>query len=1034
MKSFFNEILEKNNLSQHDGRPLWKYNFTEDDFQELKNHLSQINTYSYFDPRDITLYFAEWWKNDYNGGSPSILNIYKSINYCKIREKDFYKYAKKGAVSLGIRWIRKENKLYFRTLLLQGGLPIKHLVNPHYVGTYTRFLKKVLELNPNSIDEFMYEHDIISILPHGSRNDVIYESCLQIVEAIWNGNEEYLAILNTRGGSKISNELKEHKATIDRRIKKSSQFKAFWILLKQDNAYKIKLMFNFPNVIEVDNFSDLIDVSKEYLKSEYNLIVNDILVCKFRKNTRGNYKVFWLNNSSIFWDGKEMKPDVYLSSIEGRKHQFLIRFVDYPKLSIPTLWTHNSENEWILQKGKHCPQDDAFILYQDNWNFENDYTIEKINILDTYLNWCKFSNEIQLISNENELVTFKTKKTSFEWFVQEHKPEWVINSNLLIVSQIPRIIVYDTVGEQVKKTKLYWRLKGKIVWETWGNNLPVGCIEYKIIALDSEEQDIFYNIDNLKLDFKSTNSHEATINIQESNGLNLKIKKEKEEFEIRELNSSIFIKLNDNNKIPTSLKTIVSKTGQNRNLIIEIVPPFHGVTILDTEGNKLQDEMILLFDHLTGYRIYTPINFHHYYIKLYNTNRPYINVIKKLPNGITPLREYEEISKRLFRLTDAMDKNSSITIELIDEKDTLLSKYLVQNFNSTIAYKFLDEELVITTLGSNSENLTPSAIPLDCKYEEIVPVQLFRKEDTFILSDKSIEKFIVVSEYDDKNNSILLPAFVSNDKENIPTNIIDRQLRVEKNKSELELQNYDEPSWQKVKKYFDICIEYDLPFSTFDFLRASCSTPELIAKMFCYLSIYEDKDFIDKTCQILEEDLGFAFHWVPKKYWGIAIQWLEDSFKNSYSKIDTELIIQGTQKNIQELINDSEPMEWFSKIADYVSSQKTHIISGFHFNFEVKNLRQRLSHRVLNELPEISPQIMDEFKAILPVTRDNFRVKILLKAPLAVALSISGIDERIWSNDEGAEIVRRNIKYAQWISPDWYGKAIVYSLYRLKNY
>jgi len=1032
MISFFNKLLEKRNLSQHDGRPLWKYGLSETDFQELKDHLSQIEAYSYFDVRDITLYFAEWWKNEYNGGVPSKIKIYNSINFhsIPIPYNDFYNYAKKGAVSLGIKWIKKENKLYFRTLLLQGGLPIKHLVNPDHVGAYTKFLKKVLELNPSSIEEFIYEHDIISILPYSSRNDVIYESCLQIVDAIWNGNEEYLNILNTRGGSNISRELKSHKATIERRVRKSSQFKAFWILQKQDDNYRIKLTFNFPNVIEVDNFSDLIEVSIEDLKSEYNLIVNEILVCKFRRNTSGNYKVSWLNNSNIFWDGKEMKPDVYLSSIEGGKHQFLIRFIDFPKLSSPTLWIHNSENKWILQKGKNCVQKEAFLLYPDNWFLDRLIDSERIKILDNDINFIEFSNEIRITStyNENESIIFRTNKTSFEWFIQENKPEWVINSNILIVSHIPHIIVYDAVGEEVKDVELHWRLKGKIVWEDWGRTLPVGCIEYKISALDSEERDVFYNIGDLSLDFESTSSHEAKINIHTSNGLNFKINERIEEFEITELNSSVSVKLNNNDRMPTSLKAIISEDNQNRKLIVEIVPPFHGVTILDQKGNKLQDESILLFGHLSGYRIYTPVNYHCYYIKLYNTNRTHINVRKKIPNGVTPLREYEEVSKRLFRLTDAIKEDSSITIELVDENDELLNKYFVKNYNSTVAYSFVDDELVITIEGDDTENLMPLAIPVDCDCDKIIPIQLSRKGNKFILSDNSLKKFIIISEYDEINNSVLLPTFVSDD------NLEDRLLKVEINKSCLESQNYNEPSWQKVKKYFDICIEYELPFSTFDFIRASCSTPELISRTFCFLSIYnEDKDFIDKTCKILEEDLGFAFHWIPKKYWGSSIQWLEESLVGVYEQNEMELIIQKIQKKIIKLISNSEPFQWFSKISDYFSSGYIHIIDGFHLNTEIYKLRQSLNHRVLSELPEISPKIIPEFKIILPVNRNNYLVKILLKAPLAVALSISGRDENIWNTDENTEIIRRNIQYAQRISPDWYGKAILYSLNRIEN-
>ena len=239
---------------------------------------------------------------------------------------------------------------------------------------------------------------------------------------------------------------------------------------------------------------------------------------------------------------------------------------------------------------------------------------------------------------------------------------------------------------------------------------------------------------------------------------------------------------------------------------------------------------------------------------------------------------------------------------------------------------------------------------------------------------------------------------------------------------------------EKVKKYFDICIEHELPFSTFDFIRASFSSPELISKTFCFLSIYNaDTDFIDRTCQILEEDLGFAFHWVPKKYWGSSIQWLEKGFVNTYNQKDTESIIQSIQKNIIELISNSEPIQWFSNISNYFLSGSLKPIEGFHLNTEVHKLRQSLSARVLDELPEISPKIMHEFKELLPVTSDNFRVKILLKSPLAVALSIAGYDEKIWNIDEHSETIRRNIQYSQRISPDWYGKAILFCLNRLEK-
>jgi len=614
MISFFNEILKNNNLQEHDGRPLWKYNLSENEFCNLKKHLSTMTKYSYNDNRDFTLYFAEWWKNEYSGGVPSIKSVYEKIKDFKITVDHFYELARKGAISLGIKWIKKENRLYFRTLLLQGGLPIHHLLNPDNLNAYTRFLKKILELRPSSIDEFAYENDITSILPNSSRNDEIYECCLQIVEAVWNGNEEYLAIFNSRGGSNISNELKKHKETIENKITRNTQYKAYWILDKQADKNTIKLAFNFPNVTDSDNLSKILGIRNEELKSEYNLIVNEILLCKFRKNTKGNYKVFWKNSNSIEWDGKEMKPDIYLSSFEGNKQQFLIRLVDYPNLNIPTLWVNRSENEWILQKGNHCSQDEGFLLFPDNWKIQNVESNTKCMIGEKELNWYKFSDEIKLFSNENEHVTFRTRKTSFDWFLQESKPLWIISANMPISSHLPRIFIYDSKGEQVREKEILWRLKGDIVWNNWGRSIPVGCIEYKINALDTEEIDVFYNIGDLVLDFESNNPFEASIKIAQSEDLMIKIKENHEEYDVREFNQTISIKLNDISKLPKTIKARITKNSINRDLHIEMVPPFHGVSVLDHEGKKLQDEFSLLFGHLAGNRIYTPINYHNYYI------------------------------------------------------------------------------------------------------------------------------------------------------------------------------------------------------------------------------------------------------------------------------------------------------------------------------------------------------------------------------------------------------------------------------------
>ena len=132
---FFRNLLNSRGQNvTHDGRPLWKYLLSDDEFKELKACIEQTSFHE-LDPRDITLYFAEWWKRNYKGGKPSIEDVFNSLNITAnkiLTEELFYDLAKQGAQLMGIRWIRRQYTLYFRTLLLQGGIPINHITLNFY--------------------------------------------------------------------------------------------------------------------------------------------------------------------------------------------------------------------------------------------------------------------------------------------------------------------------------------------------------------------------------------------------------------------------------------------------------------------------------------------------------------------------------------------------------------------------------------------------------------------------------------------------------------------------------------------------------------------------------------------------------------------------------------------------------------------------------------------------------------------------------------------------------------------------------------
>ena len=247
LDSFFISCLRKNNLAKHDGRPLWKYMLSNEDFEILRTELRYLET-SRIDPRIATLYYAEWWNKKYDGGAVSKKRIFNSIGGNSSRYLDhkvFYNLAKIGARMLGVKWISKHNTLYFRTLLLQGGLPLIHISENQ--GKYKDFLLAVLEEQPETIEDFIFKPYITDQLPITSQNENIYESCFEIVKSILNDESAYDELFASNEALvQISKTLKVRKETLQRK-ERLSKPKNYWILSFKKREIVINLRIGLAN-------------------------------------------------------------------------------------------------------------------------------------------------------------------------------------------------------------------------------------------------------------------------------------------------------------------------------------------------------------------------------------------------------------------------------------------------------------------------------------------------------------------------------------------------------------------------------------------------------------------------------------------------------------------------------------------------------------------------------------------------------------------------------------------------------------------
>lgn len=1016
MSQFLN-ILSNRNLSKHNNQSLWKYNLSDSEFHYLRKVLMETKNLSALDAKDCTLYYSEWWKRCFNGGIPSKKDVFNSIaNGQWYNEEDLFQNAKKGANLLGIHWIKNQNTLYFRTLLLQGGLPIKHISNNK--GSYKNFLLKILEINPNNIDDFAFDTSLTSLLPASCRNDEIYECCLNIVKAIINEDRDYLTLLESSQELKeISSELRIRKQSLNFGNRKT-KFRVNWVFEPVKRC--IRLYLGIPEM-DSEDFRNVFlgnDLNLQ-LDFEYKLFYNSLVLCKFIKKTNNQFKTVWINQSNLIWDGTDQYPDLYVVGSDGRKHdcKHLISYL--PKLNKPTLWTKYSDAQWILEKGCHTAREQGFILFPNDYSHTSSVAVESLNIYGRLLNWITFTNSISFSSQADQQL-FKTNSKKIEWFIEDEKPDWMQRANLPVVRRKPKISAFDENSNLINNVIVKWRQRPGTFWSDWNMPIPLGLIEIQLQAGDVVEYDEFFNIGALNRKIYSNSLHQAEIELINNNFI----------FQINESqvvgiekNSANKVRLNlkNNTSLPKAILANIKMTGQSRVLRFELLPPFKGIEIIDSNERIVENGASFNLGNLYGYRLMS--NMPNMVVNVYNTKRQGIIITEHLSENFIPLRIFEDKINQLYSLSDSMDGDAEIVMEICEDglqNQTKIREYRIKRYTQKIDWHFDENKQLI--IQTNPAKADLFAIPLDCSNEDLSLLDLNNNDGKYSFREiPQFEKFIVFCSKE--SDAEILPAFISVNPENELTTPEQRIERIIKLKDELLNAAFNDDIWQRFFTYYRICLNNDLSYSTFDILRTIGFSSALASKSFVFLLCNDDTDnFVTDAHKKMEQDLGFSFHWANKTHWEQAMDWI-GCFANPE-------LMQVISSGIKFHYNNLYPGNHFSQTSNYVlQDRKPKIEHGYFLNGKINNIRASLGSKVLKELPTTCPKVPEIYKNIIAVTKETANVKILLKSPLAVALSIAGKDESLWNKEN--EEIRRNVKYSYQLNPEWYSEAINYCLTKI---
>ena len=1005
---FFSNLLKKHNLQKHDGRPLWKYFLNDEEFCDLKKRLQFAKPLD-IDSRDVALYYALWWKKNYDGGIPSKQEVFNSLggnSQYNFTYQTFYKIAIEGAEILGVKWIKRQNTLRFKTLLLQGGLPLKHISKNQ--GKYKDFLEAVLEEQPQTIEDFIFKSYIIELLPTSSQNDMVYENCLEIVKSILNNDGEFDKLLESEETLKgISSSLKVKSASITKKSRQSKP-KNYWLLRFYNGECKINLRLGLANVYTQEVLENILGFS--VTEKEYQFYMDDNLICVFRRMINNNYKTDWYNQQNKEWHISEGLPNTYVICNDEKIH--VSDFVQVtPNLDEPSLWSRFNDNEWRLMKGNSAPTKDAAILFSDHW--KSNLPTSQVTLCTNTLQWMPFEGEVTVKSTDlTDERVFLSDVASFDWLIQTQRPNWMLKASLPVVKTVPKVIVFDENGYDIGRNrfKVYLRKhKSKDLWDDIAKlkYIKTGCFDLKIVKDDLIAYDTFFNIGNLKARFLNQSIHSASISIENLECFTCKLN-ESSLVEITESNSCYSLKLNtEYSKIPTTIKGAIGNLGKKK-LYFDLRSPFQGMIITDSEGQIITEDKKLSLANLYGMRILSTSD-KETVLTIKNSLKTDVKITKVIKESTQPLISFKDEIVRLFYLADAMNYRNTVCIELCE--GTNKKNYKVSGFSHTL--DVTNELIRQVTLYNSNDNLDLFAVPVNCNAKAIDIIPLLQNEEQYIIPNTDTSsQFIIISQIKEGNQ--LMPRFV---KTNEQVLTLDSKERIENFHKELSITEFKDDIWQQVLSYFNICIQYELPFSTFDQLRAISRSSEVAARAFLFLGINQTDtlEYVQKDILEMEKDLGFCFHWIAKDHWQQSIQEAALFIGDEYYPYILELISNYMENNgLQSLFR---------------------IMSGPKLDTErvlqshIRDLRSQLGTRVLNELPYNSPKISSDHNIQI---EDHSQVRLLIQSPIAVAESINNIQQEfpIWGGNEKREVIRRNIQYSQYLKPDFYNKTVLHALIR----
>ncbi len=731
-QKFFDAFLSSRKLDFSDGRPLFAYQVSQDEYSQLANCLSMSAAFGIENiearlPRWdalFVLYASEWWRRNYQGGAWSWDSITRSL---ELSDDEFTHSTIRSIVTKGLKkWKREllentQGKQYLGTIIFEGGIPLGLLKQNTGFDRYLRgVLKDSIQYSEAGYTPPYFAEKRKDMLATAFHKAEFITLVGEVIQTVIGLRENYdLAVINDpvehlnknfpawRTHFPISLEGDEGNALISSlivhssKVKKKSDVPVYLCrrLQNKGNSYSIKNVINFPSMVTETDLKDFWQVEKVGNKLDLIAINGSkkLPIATLTLVRNEEFKVSPLIKTLPSAGSHEDWQLCFYRKGNAISERHLLKGGEAIEPDLPTGFVQTKNDSWEYQgQGDVCTSEAILrVILPAEGHLVGD-SFEDVGCTEDGRTVCDITNTSVFRVDADETYQIKVKLESPPANViyriwSEHKLHQK-NSSVAVIVGNPHItkVVGESFYSEVPISQIYWRVRGG----NWRGDLAAAVGAVDIGVFDGGKLVYRKKLIVLPRDLKiSFNSCVDYFNQGEivfcSNQLrSVSISSSQIDYSTNREGSVYSLKVTAHGENPRVINVLLDFERSNQPVSVELPFPTSGGRFVDSDGGQLKHNALITMEELRTVQLEIQHNdpslHQDYYIDFSLRSNDPLELLKlanitikltldrELVTGsfhlIKPLIDFQSEVKQLFALSEDLDAYMDVNVRSGTEK------------------------------------------------------------------------------------------------------------------------------------------------------------------------------------------------------------------------------------------------------------------------------------------------------------------------------------------------------------------------------